>query len=103
MVEPTVDVAGPVLEIDTSALAVTFVLAVELLLPGVGSEVVADTVAVFEMLATEFAVTTSAIVAVALALTVPRLQVTVLVPEQEPTDGVADTNVVPAGRVSLTV
>jgi hypothetical protein len=103
MLEPAAAVAGPLLVIDRSAFAVTFVLAVELLLPGVGSEVVADTVAVFERLATVFAVTTRAIVGDAPALTVPRLQVTVLVPEHEPTEGVAETKVVPAGSVSLTV
>ena len=37
------------------------------------------------------------------AARVPRLQVTVVVPEQLPCDDVAETNVVPDGSVSVTV
>jgi hypothetical protein len=50
--------AGPVLLIETSALTPTVAVEVAVLLPGVGSAVAADTVAVFEMLplADEFAV-----------------------------------------------
>ena len=37
------------------------------------------------------------------AASVPRLQLTVVVPVQVPCDAVADTNVTPAGSVSVTV
>jgi hypothetical protein len=47
--------------------------------------------------------TTSTTVAEPLAAIVPREQMTVLVPEQDPCEGVDETNVVPAGRTSVTI
>ena len=70
---------------------------------------VPDSVAVFVNvfgLVVVFAGTEATIVTVAELLpaaSVPRLQVTVVVPEQLPCDEVADTNVVPLGSVSVTV
>ena len=46
--------------------------------------------------------TTSEMLTVAPGATVPTLQVTVVVPEHDPADGVADTNVVLAGTASVT-
>jgi hypothetical protein len=104
MFEPAATLAGPVLTIETSALAVTLVFDVEVLLARFGSVVVEETVAVLTTAPAELGLTTtSVIVGVAPTATVPREQVTVVVPEQDPTDGVADTNVVPAGRTSVTV
>jgi hypothetical protein len=81
----------------------TVVVTVELLLLGIGSAVAAATVAVFVIVpATLGAVTTMSIVAVVPLGKVPSLQVTVLVPEQVPTLGVAETNVTPGGRGSVT-
>jgi hypothetical protein len=77
---------------------------VEVLLARFGSGVVEETVAVLETVPGVLELlTTSTTVATPLANTVPREQLTVLVPEQDPTDGVAETSVVPAGSVSLTV
>ena len=84
------------------AAGFTVVVAVAELFAELGSEVVDDTVAVFESGPAAVGVTTIAIVAEAPFARVPRMQVTIEVPEQEPTDGVADTNVTPAGSVSLT-
>jgi hypothetical protein len=81
----------------------TVVVAVALLFAVLGSEVVELTVAVFESGAAAVGVTTIVTVAEAPEASVPRLHVTVAVPEQEPTDGVADTKVTPAGSVSLTL
>jgi hypothetical protein len=77
---------------------------VERLLAVFGSGVVETTVAVFAT-GTDMRglTTTSTTVAERPAATVPREQLTVLVPEQNPCDGVAETNVVPAGRMSATV
>jgi len=80
------------------------VAAVEELLPGVGSGVADETVAVFEKLATLAGVcATKEMVAEAPMFIVPREQDTVDVPEQEPCDGVAETNVKPVGRTSVTL
>ena len=83
----------------------TVVTAEAVLLVRVGSVVAAATVAVLvsdpdALLAT---VTTMSIVAVAKLGKMPRLHVTVLVPEQVPVLGVAETNVTPAGRPSVTI
>jgi hypothetical protein len=77
---------------------------VERLLAVFGSGVVETTVAEFAT-GTDMRglTTTSTTVAERPAATVPREQLTVLVPEQDPCDGVAETNVVPAGRTSATV
>jgi hypothetical protein len=85
-------------------VAVTFTLAVEVLFAEFGSGVSAATVAVLATVPDVPGLfTTSWTVATPLAGTVPREQLTVLAPVQDPCDGVAETNVVPAGRVSLTV
>jgi hypothetical protein len=66
---------------------------------------VAERVAVLETVPVVLGLTTtSVIVAKRPKSIVPRVQLTVLVPEQGvPCDGVAETNVVPAGRMSVTV
>lgn len=78
--------------------------AVAALLAGFGSSVAEETVAVLETdppgVATRAVIVT---VAVAALTRVPSEQVTVAVPLQVPWDGVALTNVIPAGRVSVTV
>ena len=77
---------------------------VAVLLLTLGSVVAAATVAVFEtMPAVLGAVTTISIVADTPLGKMPSLHVTVLVPEQVPELGVAETNVTPAGKVSVTV
>ena len=70
----------------------------------VGSNSVAVAVAVFEIvpIAAFVGVTVIRTVAFAPLLSVPRLQVTVAVPEQLPCDGVEDTNVKFAGKMSTT-
>src|SRR5687768_9763081 len=73
------------------------------LLSGVGSSSgVLATVAVLANVPKAGGVMTSVIVAVPPLAIAPRVQVTVVVPEQLPCDGVAETNVVPAGRMSVT-
>jgi hypothetical protein len=91
------------LTIDTSAEAATVVVAVALLLFEVGSEVAAETVAVFLRVPLVEGLTTMSTPAVAPPGKIPRLQISVVVPEHDPTLGVADTSVAPAGRVSVTV
>jgi hypothetical protein len=105
MFDPAATLAAAVLTIETSAVAaVTVVLAVELLSSRLMSADKSVTVAVLETGPTELGlVTTSVIVAELGEAMLPREQVTVLVPEQDPTVGVADTNVVPAGRMSVAV
>jgi hypothetical protein len=83
--------------------AITVVTAVELLFPGVGSAVGALAVAVFEIDPAVFRCTTSVTVSEPALEIVARVQLTVVAPLQLPTDGVAETNVVPTGRVSVTV
>ena len=93
---------------DVAAAADCVVDAVALSLVVLSSGV-PDTVAVFVNvigLVVVFAGTETTIVTVAEvapAASVPRLQVTVVVPAQVPCEGVADTNVVPVGSVSVTV
>jgi hypothetical protein len=80
------------------------VIAVAVLLPGVGSVVAAATVAVFVIVPVALgAVTTISTVAVAPLGKMPSLHTTVLVPEQVPVLGVAETNVTPAGSTSVRV
>ena len=81
----------------------TLVATVAVLFAVVGSLVAAATVAVFVMLRHVLSVTTISIVAVAPLGKIPRLHVTVLVPEQLPVLGVAETSVTPAGKASVTV
>jgi len=88
---------------DKSATAVTVVVAVALLLFGCGSAVAAETVAVFVRLPLAAGRTTMSTPAVAPPGKTPRSQVTVVVPEHDPTLGVADTRVAPAGSGSVTV
>ncbi len=88
-----------------SAIGVTAVTAVAELFAPLGSAVVEATVAVLDTDAGAAPVTVATIETVALAplASVPRLHVTVVVPVQVPTLGVADTKVKPAGSVSVTV
>ena len=82
----------------------TVVVVVAVLLLVLGSLVAAATVAVFVMLPDVLgAVTTISTVAVTPLGKMPRLHVTVLVPEQVPELGVAETNVTPAGSTSVSV
>jgi len=82
-------------------VAVTVTGHVAELLPVFGFE---ETVAVLETVPdVPGPLTMRTTVATPLASTVPREQLTVLVPEQDPCDGVAETYVVPAGRASVTV
>jgi hypothetical protein len=86
--------------------APTAVAAVEVLFAASGSLVALLTVAVFEIVdppGTELSTfTVSVIVAEPAAMSVPRLQVTVDVPVQEPCDVFTETNVVFAGMASET-
>src|SRR5687767_4786548 len=68
---------------------------------GVGSFSVAVALALFVIVPGVFGVTRIVTVAFALLLIVPRLQVTGAVPEQEPCDGVDETNVTLTGKVSV--
>jgi len=79
--------------------------AVAVLLLGVGSLVSATTLAVFVRVPDALAetVTTISTVAVAPLGKMPRSHTTVLVPEQVPVLGVAETNVTPAGNASVRV
>ena len=104
--EPAATVAGPVFVIARSALAVTVVLTVELLLAGTGSAVVLDTDAVLDRLAAcagavTTTVTSGAVVPVASA---GRVHVTDTLPVFVHTHPAppADTNTTPAGNVSVT-
>ena len=92
-----------------SARPVTVVVVVALSLPAFGSTVVVATVAVFDRVVPSavFAATVTMMVsggaAVATARETERVQVTVVVPLQAQPVPLADTNVVPAGIVSLTL
>jgi hypothetical protein len=89
------------LVIETSARAVAVMVYVEVLFARFESRVSEATVAVFATVPAELGpLTTSVIAAEPRAAIMPREQLTVLVPEQVPVDGVAETNVVPAGRMS---
>jgi hypothetical protein len=80
------------------------VISVAVLFVKSGSSVNAVTVAVFVSVVDTFgAVTTISTVAVAPLGKIPRLHTTVLVPEQLPVLGVAETNVTSAGRTSVRV
>ena len=89
--------------IDTSAAAATVVVAVALLLFCCGSEVAAETLAVFLRVPLAEGLTTMSTLAVAPPGKIPRSQVTVVVPEHDPRLGVADTSVAPVGSASVTV
>ena len=82
-------------------------LAVDVLFSGAGSVAAEETVAVLEMIVPavnpEPVWTTREIVAFPPFAIVPRLQVTVAVPLHDPAEGVAETNVTPAGSVSDTL
>jgi hypothetical protein len=79
-------------------------VAVEELFPVTGSGVVETTVAMLESGPDEIGLVTTITTAAEPPLAMePREQLTVLVPEQDPCEGVAETNVVPAGKTSLTV
>jgi len=98
MTKPQVESAGTAEGTDT--------VAVEVLLARFGSRVSAATVAVLATVpGVPGPLTTSAIVAEPPTARVPREQLTVLVPEQDDPagDGVAETNVVLAGRMSPTI
>jgi hypothetical protein len=94
--------------VDSVGIAVTLMVTVvvELLFAGFGSTADVVTEAVFEITvpcARPFAVCTVRVtVAVPLPANVPREHVTVVVPLQLPCDGVAETNVTPEGRTSVT-
>ena len=86
------------------AEATTVMFEVLELLPGVGSGLVVETVAVFPTgPGAEGSVTVRAIDAEPGFAIVPSVQVTVVVPLQLPCVGVAETKVVPAGMMSVTV
>ena len=68
-----------------------------------GSDVLLFTLALFCIVPVVVGMTTMVTVALAPLISVPRLQVTVLVPEQLPRLAVADTKVVLPGIVSVTV
>jgi hypothetical protein len=89
----------------SGGVAVAVKVVVEVLFAGFGSGVVAEaTVAVLTTVPDVLGLLTmSWTVATLLASRVPREQLTVLVPEQDPCDGAAETNVAPDGRASLTV
>ena len=96
----------PVIVSDKSAPLTTVVVAVAVLLAELGSAVTAETAAVFvivPLLAEGETVTTMSTVALAPPGKIPSAQVTVVVPEQDPVVGVAETSVTPAGKVSVTV
>src|SRR5438477_343643 len=108
MSPPTITVSGePLFESWTSAAGFTVVSAPARSLDESGSGVVVATVAVLVTLGIAARPALATIVTVtslaAPAATVPRLQVTVAVPEQLPAVVEADTYVRPAGRVSETL
>ena len=85
------------------ATGVTVVVAVAELLAVLGSVTVDVAVAVLETEAAADAVAVATMVTVTKLplLMAPRLQFTVVVPVQVPVPGVAETNVSPAGKVSV--
>jgi len=85
-------------------IGLTVVVVVAVLLLGVGSLVNAATLAVFVRVPDALgAFTTISTVALAPLGKMPRLHTTVLVPEQVPVLGVAETNATPAGNASVRV
>jgi hypothetical protein len=105
-VPPAVTEPGPVLMIDRSADAVTVVATVEVLLAGFGSAVVEDTDAVLDSAAACAGAVTTTVIngAVAPVANVALVHVTDTLPALVHTQPVpdADTNVTPAGSVSVT-
>lgn len=92
-----------VIAIARSFESVTVVVVVAELLPGTGSAVAVDTVAVFaSVVACDGAVATIAIAGAAPLASEARVHVTVVVPLHAQPVPVADTKVMPAGRVSTT-
>ena len=92
--------------IERSAPLTTVVVAVAVLLAALGSAVAAETAAVFvsvPLLAEDETVTTMSIVALAPPGKIPSEQLIGVVLEHDPVLGVADTNVTPAGKASVTV
>jgi hypothetical protein len=84
--------------------AATVTVHVEWLLAVFGSGVVETTAAVLATAPDELGPPTMSVMVAAPPLAiVPREQVTALVKEQDPCVDVAETNVVPAGRMSVTV
>ena len=94
------DAPDPVVAGQSLTYTLTVVVAVALLLAWFGSSVLLVTVAVLER-GPLLAVTTIVIVAEPPLARLPRLQVTVVVPLQLPTLGVAETKLTPAGNGSL--
>ena len=105
--EPATTVAGAALVIATSADAVTVVTSEALLFAAFGSAVVDATDAVFDSDPAWFGAVTVTVItgAVAPVASAARVHVTDTFPtfEQAQPPPVADTNVTPAGRVSVTV
>jgi hypothetical protein len=81
---------------------VTVVEVVAVLLEGIGSGVLEVTLTVFVSVPAAAGVTTIVMVAVAPFAKVPRVQVTVVVPEQVPTEVDEETKLAPAGNTSVT-
>jgi hypothetical protein len=102
-VEPRTNVGGRWVFRIVRSGAMTSVGVVDELLPGTGSFDEDVTVAVFEIDPATEVWTKRVTVAVSPGAMLPRAHVTVVVPEHEPWDGVAETKVVPAGRTSDTV
>jgi hypothetical protein len=71
------------------------------LFDGFGSSVVSVAFTDALIVPAAFVVTTTVIFGVAPAFTVPRVHITVVVPEHVPCDAVADTNVTDAGSVTV--
>src|SRR5262249_10074058 len=105
--EPATTVAGPDLVIARSAEAVTVVVTVAVLLPAFGSAVVEATLTVLLRLPAWFGAVTVTVMPgrVPRVASAPLVHVTHTLPvfEQAQPVPVADTNVTPAGRVSVTV
>jgi hypothetical protein len=94
----------PKLERAGTLAIVTVNVALDELLAEFGSAVVEETVAVFTTGPAAFGLTTTSVIVAELPFAItPKLQVTVLVPAQDPCDDAVDTNVVPVGRTSVTV
>jgi hypothetical protein len=91
--------------IERSAPLTTVVVAVAVLLAALGSVVTDETVAVFVRVPLAEGETSTAMSIVPLAPPgkIPSAQMTVVVPEQDPVLGVAETSVTPAGKVSVTL
>jgi hypothetical protein len=100
--KPQVESAG--VPIGALAPVFTVTLDVEVLFAVFGSGVVETTVAVLAIVPDALGLrTTNAIVAEPPLAIVPSEQMTALLKVQDPCDGDAETNVVPAGKMSVTV